>query len=750
MKPNIFTSEVPNQAESTFDPWIFWVTLRRWWWFATPVGIVLAGLTAVYLMKSFAPVYSASHLLEANQDFVVFENVLPTVKNLASAEKELILNAIVLDPVLAEPECRKAPSLSNPATAASNLKKNLWVQKGGTESRLLVGYKDTDPAAAAIVCNAVVESYLRQRNAFDNTRVSNLERWLEPEIQRWEQTVEERKRIVHQCSEQTLGYAPGGQLAQLKSKSNVDLAAALRAQMAELSLKISVDEARLAMKSIERKPQEAFHSPPTQDRRPSKFKPTEIEIEKLVSADDEVLEAKKLISRYKNAVLELEDQEREGIRRSEYNRNKQRIAYYQKVLKHALVSARVRAIENLRQVAEKLNHQELSLEQKQEEKSRLAQQQHRIKQLKQERLELDVYKTKLRLIQSQFQREKERLEQYGGATAELQFAQEELGVATDVLNKLRTRVAAIQTERRQDGAVRSLAPARTPQDPVEDFPFKKFVMLCGAAMTSPFLVGLIFELRAQRITSSSMCQEIGLSVVAEVTKLPTARDSGKGRRLFQESIDGLQASLSLRPQSASCRSIAIVSSMTGEGKSSIASQLAISIARATGEKVLLVDADLRCPEQHLIFGTSAQPRFSEVVLGTASLSDMADTYTGNSIHVLPSDPVDQNRRRVINDQTIKNLINEALKQYGYVIFDTAPVLSAGETLALASAVDTTLLCTMRDVSRVDNVKRAIEKLSAVGAKNVGVVFNGISAREYAARHGDYFVSDASIKLRRAA
>ena len=174
------------------------------------------------------------------------------------------------------------------------------------------------------------------------------------------------------------------------------------------------------------------------------------------------------------------------------------------------------------------------MEQKQEEKSRLAQQQHRIKQLKQERLELDVYKTKLRLIQSQFQREKERLEQYGGATAELQFAQEELGVATDVLNKLRTRVAAIQTERRQDGAVRSLAPARTPQDPVEDFPFKKFVMLCGAAMISPFLVGLIFELRAQRITSSSMCQEIGLSIVAEVTKLPTARDSGKGRRLFQE------------------------------------------------------------------------------------------------------------------------------------------------------------------------------------------------------------------------
>src|SRR5690606_4193708 len=92
-----------DAAANAFDPWILWVTFRRCWPWAIPVGVVLAGVAAFTVMQGFVPRYQASYLLEANEDFVVFKGVLPVVKNLARTEKSLFLNPIVLDPVLADP-----------------------------------------------------------------------------------------------------------------------------------------------------------------------------------------------------------------------------------------------------------------------------------------------------------------------------------------------------------------------------------------------------------------------------------------------------------------------------------------------------------------------------------------------------------------------------------------------------------------------------------------------------------------------
>ena len=93
---------------------------------------------------------------------------------------------------------------------------------------------------------------------------------------------------------------------------------------------------------------------------------------------------------------------------------------------------------------------------------------------------------------------------------------------------------------------------------------------------------------------------------------------------------------------------------------------------------------------------------------------------------------------------MKTLVDDALKDYAFVVFDTAPVLSAGESLAVASAVDITLLCVMRDLSRKDNVTRTTRRLEAVGATLAGTVFSGVSARKYAYRYGDYNYASPKI------
>ncbi|TWT81172.1 Tyrosine-protein kinase YwqD [Planctomycetes bacterium CA13] len=735
-------------ASTQFDPWILWVTFRRCWFWVLPIGAVLAALASFGVLSTFVPTYRANALLQANQDWIVFKGVMPTLTDLARTEKSLFFNPIVIDPVLADPDLRRAPSLSDPDTAEVNLRKNLKISSDGTPTQLLVSYEDTDREAAANVCNAVVESYLRQRDDFDNIRVSNLGRWLEPEIQRWEQEVEERRQSVNRLSQQTLGYAPGRATSVAENNDNMSLLAKLRADIADLTVELSIADAQLAMKGEAQSAMvldvnSTFVPPIIKVQR---REPTEDDIAKIVQRKPEVVNARERIRRYEGMILNMEDTDLVRINRSYYDELKAKKNESEKKLQAAMDAARQQALVEVQKLADedfKLQEEEaktkIELARREFEQGlKLASLDHQSEgriAMEAEKQQRDGLETRLQMIEKQYDAERTRLEQFGGTTAELQFAQEQLDVANEVLIQLRSRDAAIKTERRQDGAVRTLAAATPPKTPVEEIPVKKMAVAGLAAMMIPFLIGLLWELRVQRVTDSSMCD--GLIVVGEVAKLPAGPRSSRGRRVFEESIDSLRANLFLSKQWEGTRSIAVASSVSGEGKSSVASQLAISIAKATGETVLLVDADVRCPDQHRLFGLDMGAGLSGVLSGQTTLTEAIDTSLGDLIHVLPAGKLTTSPHRMLNPKAMKAFISDAMEKYTYVVVDTSPVLSAGETLAIASAVESTLMCMMRDVSRMDSVRLATRRLEAAGANMVGTVFSGVTAQQYAYRYGDY-------------
>jgi polysaccharide biosynthesis transport protein len=80
--------------------------------------------------------------------------------------------------------------------------------------------------------------------------------------------------------------------------------------------------------------------------------------------------------------------------------------------------------------------------------------------------------------------------------------------------------------------------------------------------------------------------------------------------------------------------------------------------------------------------------------------------------------------------------------YRYVVIDTPPVLAASEALVLAKAADASLVSTMRDVSRMDQVRYTIERLATAGCRPVGTVLNGVPTNSYVSRYGDYADIDA--------
>ncbi|QEG42469.1 polysaccharide biosynthesis tyrosine autokinase [Roseimaritima ulvae] len=712
-----------------FDPWLIWVTFRRCWMWALPCGLVLAGIAAYVVQRDFVPRYRASHLLEASQDYVLFKNLLPTAgSNLSGTERTILLNSIVLDPVLEDASLRKAPSLSDPLIAEQNLRRNISISSGGAATRMVVSYTDTDQQAAAMVCNAIVDSYLRQRNAFDSSRMRNLERWLEPETTRWEQEVESRQLRVQELSARLMGYAPTERVDAMEDKNSFSMMQSLHSQVANLTYELAVLDAHHAMRE-ELRGEQGLESPEDSVKR---IEPTPEAIAQTVANNPSVKEAQAHIARYKKIMLEMEDNGRIRVARDHYEDMQSRRDEWTAKLEQATKDAQEQALAYLNQKADEDFEARKAAAIVERERKRAAQ----IAADEQERKSLVA---KLEIAQSLYDEERERMSQYGGATAELSFARQELEVANDVLSKLRGRVAAIQTERRQDGAVRSLAAAKPPSRPIEKIPYKKMFMASAGAMALPFLLGLLWEFRVRRISDGSTLSKMtGLApVVGEVSRLPAGSGSRRSRRLFEESIDTLRSNLFLSVRTRDTRSIAVASSMSGEGKSSVASQLAISIAKATGELVLLVDADLRCPDQHDIFGLEMGPGLCGVLSEEATLKDAVDTSLGDLIHVLPAGHLTSSPHRLINPSAMRDFVDRALADYRFVVVDTAPVLAAGETLAVASAVDSTLLCVMRDVSRTENLTRSMRRLEASGANIAGTVFSGVSPREYAYRYGNY-------------
>ena len=720
---------LPENAKG-LDLQVLWATLRRSWVWALPVGLILAAITAVVVLQTFVPRYRASHWIEANNEYLVFKGVNPVYKNLVRSEKPLILNSLVLDPVLANPDLRWAPSLTNPDSALANLKKQLSFS-GSTSSRLCVSYEDTDPKAAAAICNAIVDSYLAFRDDYDSKRVSNIVTWLEPEISRWEQEVENQRSKVKQLKSQTVGYSQDNQVSRLENNDSFSRAAQLYIEIGELELEIAIGEANLVM--LSKKDASAAASSTVllnPEIQIQKRLPTEFEIEKQVRAASEVIEAKAEVRRFMTVIKQIEDSETVGIYRKKYNRFQQHVSVAEAELKRVSASVRNKVIQQLNELNEAEYQRQLTSARNGLRLKRSSEYSDLANQIR-------IQKSKLAVLQPRYQEAREELAKFGGATAELEFASSELEVSTEVLNRLRGRSAEVRTERRPEGSIRSLVPATIPTTPVESVPYKKLLMASSIATLFPFLLGLLLELKSGRISDSAICDNNGLEVLGEVARLPAGDHSSRGRRVFEESIDTLRAGLFLSLETRQTRSLAVISSMSGEGKSSVSSQLALSIAKATGKTVLLVDADLRCPDQHHIFGLDLGPGLTGVLTGTASLKEAVDRRHGNLIHILPAGKLTESPHRLLSADKMSLFVEAALKTYAYVVIDTSPVLSAGESIAVASATDAALLCVMRDVSRMDSVKKTQKRLQAAGANLVGTVFSGVSARQYAYRYGDY-------------
>lgn len=170
--------------------------------------------------------------------------------------------------------------------------------------------------------------------------------------------------------------------------------------------------------------------------------------------------------------------------------------------------------------------------------------------------------------------------------------------------------------------------------------------------------------------------------------------------------------------------VQITSPNPGDGKSTLISNLATGIARS-GRRVLLIDADLRKPRQHNIFGVSAETGLSTVISdGIEPFQAIQSTIIEN-LSIMPAGPIPPDPAELLTKPEFSALIPFVRDKFDYVLIDTAPVLAVTDPSIVSAQVDGTIVAMRINHDSKDQADRTIELLSSVNGNVLGVVVNGV-------------------------
>lgn len=206
-----------------------------------------------------------------------------------------------------------------------------------------------------------------------------------------------------------------------------------------------------------------------------------------------------------------------------------------------------------------------------------------------------------------------------------------------------------------------------------------------------------------------------------------------------ESIRALRTNLQFVGLDKPLQTLMITSAGPAEGKTTIAANLAISMAE-TGLNVIVVGADLRRPSLHKVFGVENSVGLTQVLVGQAPLAEAIQTLDTPRVRLLTPGPIPPNPSELLGSQAMVEVIRELKSQADLVIFDAAPVVAVTDASILGPKVDGTVLVVSLKQTPREVVMEAKKQLVRVRTNLLGVVANRV---RYGRASGYYYYYDES-------
>jgi capsular exopolysaccharide synthesis family protein len=223
----------------------------------------------------------------------------------------------------------------------------------------------------------------------------------------------------------------------------------------------------------------------------------------------------------------------------------------------------------------------------------------------------------------------------------------------------------------------------------------------------------------QQLTVSPLLGQIPWDVDALSAPLIVGEAAQSARA---EALRKLRTNLRFVDAHESARVIAVTSSVQGEGKSTLSCNLAISLAEA-GWQVLLIDADLRRPKIAQYLGLEAGIGLTDVLIGEVDVADVVQPWGDKSLLVLPGGSMPPNPSELLGSKGMSDLLRALRDSADIVIVDTAPLLAVTDAAVVSVQTDGVLLVTRHGETTRAQVAMATEALTAVSARILGCVLN---------------------------
>ncbi len=202
------------------------------------------------------------------------------------------------------------------------------------------------------------------------------------------------------------------------------------------------------------------------------------------------------------------------------------------------------------------------------------------------------------------------------------------------------------------------------------------------------------------------------------------------RSSLAEAYRQLRTSILLSTAGHAPKSLLITSSLPAEGKTTTAINTAISLAQ-TGAKVLVIDADMRRPRLHSVFGVSNAEGLSTILSNEMQAKEILEIiqYDNDSkLNLLPSGPIPPNPAELIGSEQMANLLEVMQGHFTHVVVDSPPIASFTDGVLIASMVDGVILVVHSGKSSRQVVRRSRQLLQDINAKVFGVVLNNVNLR----------------------
>ena len=324
--------------------------------------------------------------------------------------------------------------------------------------------------------------------------------------------------------------------------------------------------------------------------------------------------------------------------------------------------------------------------------------------------------------------------------------------AQSTLNTLQERFQEIQlAEKRMGGTAQVIEEAAIPQNPTVEGQLKYLLAGCvvGAflGVATAFFLDLIDRSIKTVKDGEKVFDYVVLGAIPHFNlnkddqpdwMLPayaSEEDGSASRRIIMlenaypilaGAYQMLQANLRFISSDKKLTSLVMTSSVAGEGKSEVSANLAASIAQ-TNRRVLLVDADMRSPNQHHLWNVVNAIGLSHVLVGEGSLKQALQPI-GENLTLLPAGVTPPNPMALLDSERMANLIELFREQFDYIIFDTPALAGCADAAVLGNLTDGVLMVMRPRQVTFDRAIAAKSLLARSGVNVLGLVANGVDSK----------------------